>query len=139
MTAASTTTWRSAEDIIQAICEFILNGEDLTIEMTLDRSILLLALCFKGGIQGSDSPFKGEYLKLPCGYPGQCPTYFCIRRYRVSNHIGLGLGIGLGIGIGCSVRDDLSIRKRGWFRVDSIGTGRRKRVSFRVNSRSVPS
>ena len=79
ITAASTR--RSAEDVIQAICEFLLNGEDLTIEVTLDRSIFLMALRFEGGIQGSDSPFKGEYLNLPLGYPGSCPIHCCVRRY----------------------------------------------------------
>ena len=80
MTAAST-SWCSAEDIIQAICDFLLNDEYSAIKVILDCCILLLALRFKGGFQVSDFHFKGVNLNLPLGYPGSCPILLCIRRY----------------------------------------------------------
>src|SRR5258706_5924434 len=80
MTAAST-SWRSAEGVIQAICDFVLNDEYSAIEVILDGSILLLALRFEGGFQVADFHFKGVNLNLPLGYPGSCPIFLCIRRY----------------------------------------------------------
>src|SRR5258706_16045933 len=80
MTAAST-SWRSAEGVIQAICDFVLNDEYSAIEVILDCSILLLALRFEGGFQVSDFYFKGVNLNLPLGYPGSCSILFCICRY----------------------------------------------------------
>jgi len=73
MTAAST-PWCSAEDIIQAICDFVLNDEYPAIKVILDRSIFLLALRFEAGFQVPDFHFKGFNLNLPLGYPGSCPN-----------------------------------------------------------------
>ena len=74
-------SWRSAEDVIEAICDFLLNGEDSVIEVIDDRSIFLPALRFEGGLQGPDFRFEGINLDLSLGYPGSCPNLFCIRRY----------------------------------------------------------
>ena len=78
---AGSALWRSAEDAIQAIYEILLNIEDLTVEVVLDRSKFLPAVGFEGGFQVSDFPFEGVDLELSLGYPGSCPILFCIRRY----------------------------------------------------------
>ena len=78
---AGSTSWRSAEGVIQAIHEFLLNGEDSTVEVIFDPIIFLLAVCFEGGFQVSDFHFKGMDLHLSLGYPGLCPNLFHSRRY----------------------------------------------------------
>ena len=78
VTAASR---RSAEDVIEAISDFLLNGEDSVIEVIDDRSIFLPALRFEGGLQGSDFRFESINLDLSLGYSGLRPNLFCIRRY----------------------------------------------------------
>lgn len=69
---AGFTFWRSAEDVIQAIYEILLNGEDSTVEMIPDRGIFLLTVRFEGGFQVSDFVFEGIDLHLSLGYPGSC-------------------------------------------------------------------
>ena len=77
----TSTSWCSAEEVIQAICDFLLNDEYSAIKVILDCCILLLVLCFEGGFQVSDFYFKGVDLNLPLGYPGSCPILLCVRRY----------------------------------------------------------
>ena len=67
---------------VPVICHFLLNDEDLAIEVIhdgLERSQFLRALGFDVGSQVSD--FEDVNLCLSLGYLGSCLDLFCIRRY----------------------------------------------------------